>query len=386
MNNTNFNYDPYTILQIDRGSSLKDVKTAYKTLARIYHPDKGGHPEMFRMIQEAYRAVIKFLGGESGRSHNPQTPQERKQKLAELMRDHQVKQRGKISRENFSPERFNQEFENLRNLQEDYIYDVDLSQANRMNKTFDQLQRERSIMNAEIDQIQPVFNRGMGFDANVFNRIFEQYKQSRDGDGGGGGGGGGSMTFQEPQALISQGNMGFSHATNPHHQVAGLATRDLGRGYATFGGNGEMFQNPQEFDQNNFQDYNQMPDITQVSSMGRDEITRRMSEYRNQQFDAKQSMGRGNITGYGMYGDNLQQQQQPAQIEYHHQDYAQGHQVNQGHQEYQVNQGNQGNQYHSGDQTDLVEIERLRKQLSDMERKVKIQDKLIRKIHKDRRQ
>jgi hypothetical protein len=390
MDKRSFNYDPYSILQIDRNSTLKEVKVAYKTLARVYHPDKGGHPEMFRMLQEAYKSIVKFLVGES--SEVAQTPEERKQRLAELMRDQQVSQRGKISRENFSADRFNQEFESLRNIQEDYIYDVDLNSADRINKTFDQLQRERSVMNAEIDQIKPVFNRGMGFDTNIFNRLFEKYKTDK-GNGGAGmmagsggegmmpGAGGSMVSYEEPNALISQGNMGFSDAMNPHQVVGGgLATRDLNQGFAPLGGGGNgVFQNPQEIDPNNYDQYSRMSDITQVSSMGRDEMKRRMSEYRNQSFDIKKA-GPGDITGYTLdqvRGNNSHFQQDSRQIEYQPNTLGDGY------------GGEAGSNYSGGNYSSGVgqaherdnEMENLRKQLNEMERKFKIQDKLIKKIH-----
>jgi len=383
MDNTNFQYDPYTILQIDRNSTLKEAKIAYKTLARVYHPDKGGHPEMFRMLKEAYKEIVKFLGGESDQesgSGGSQSAEERKRRLAELMRDHKVSQRGKISKENFSPDRFNKEFESLRNIQEDYIYDVDLN-SDRMNKTFDQLQRERSVMNAEIDQIKPVFNRGMGFDTNVFNRIFERYKKDK-GNGGAGmmagsgsegmmpGHGGTMVSYEEPNPLISQGNMGFSHAMNPHQMVGsgggGLATRDLSQGFAPLGDSqgAGVFQNPQEVDPNSFDQYGRMSDITQVGSMGRDEMKRRMSEYRNQSFNIKKGIvGSGDISGYTLdqvRGNNRNFQQE-------------------NHRKYQQNHSQPNFINEPSGQNDEVEL--LRKQLSDMERKVKIQDKLIRKIH-----
>ena len=58
--------DPYEVLQISRGASLEEIKTAYKDLAGKYHPDKVLHlgeefqtlaEERFKEIQDAYQKL-----------------------------------------------------------------------------------------------------------------------------------------------------------------------------------------------------------------------------------------------------------------------------------------------------------------------------------------
>ena len=46
--------DHYSILEIERTSTPEQIKTAYRKLARKHHPDKGGDPEKFKKISEAY--------------------------------------------------------------------------------------------------------------------------------------------------------------------------------------------------------------------------------------------------------------------------------------------------------------------------------------------
>lgn len=47
----------YVILGLDVGASSDDVKKAYRKLAVLHHPDKGGDVEQFRAITEAYDAI-----------------------------------------------------------------------------------------------------------------------------------------------------------------------------------------------------------------------------------------------------------------------------------------------------------------------------------------
>jgi DnaJ like chaperone protein len=66
--NTNGNTlnDPYDVLQIPRGASQEEIRTAYKHLAGKYHPDKVLHlgeefqalaEERFKKIQTAYQKL-----------------------------------------------------------------------------------------------------------------------------------------------------------------------------------------------------------------------------------------------------------------------------------------------------------------------------------------
>lgn len=49
--------DPYQILGIKRGASLDEAKKAYRKLASIHHPDKGGDTQRFQEIQTAYDSI-----------------------------------------------------------------------------------------------------------------------------------------------------------------------------------------------------------------------------------------------------------------------------------------------------------------------------------------
>ncbi len=52
-----FRKDYYKILGVSRSASSEDIKKAYYKLAHKYHPDKGGDPEKFKEINEAYQIL-----------------------------------------------------------------------------------------------------------------------------------------------------------------------------------------------------------------------------------------------------------------------------------------------------------------------------------------
>jgi DnaJ-like protein len=53
----------YEILALPSESGLATVKRAYRRLARLHHPDRGGSPEAMRAVNLAYRQL---------RSHRPE--------------------------------------------------------------------------------------------------------------------------------------------------------------------------------------------------------------------------------------------------------------------------------------------------------------------------
>lgn len=49
--------DLYSVLGVNRDASTEDIRRAYKDLARVKHPDRGGNPEEFKAIQEAHEVL-----------------------------------------------------------------------------------------------------------------------------------------------------------------------------------------------------------------------------------------------------------------------------------------------------------------------------------------
>ena len=51
----------YRLLQLHAEASLADVRIQYRELAKLYHPDAGGHHTDFLALQQAYEQVAEYL-------------------------------------------------------------------------------------------------------------------------------------------------------------------------------------------------------------------------------------------------------------------------------------------------------------------------------------
>jgi DnaJ homolog subfamily A member 2 len=47
----------YETLGVERDASVEEIRRAYKDLAKVHHPDRGGDPEKFKKIQEAHEVL-----------------------------------------------------------------------------------------------------------------------------------------------------------------------------------------------------------------------------------------------------------------------------------------------------------------------------------------
>uniref|UniRef100_A0A0N5A8A2 J domain-containing protein n=1 Tax=Syphacia muris TaxID=451379 RepID=A0A0N5A8A2_9BILA len=68
-------YDPYSILGLDQGASVAQVKRQYRLLSKTLHPDKGGDPIAFDKIAKAYQALTDEESRENWEKYgNPDGP------------------------------------------------------------------------------------------------------------------------------------------------------------------------------------------------------------------------------------------------------------------------------------------------------------------------
>src|SRR5690606_41313979 len=64
-------FDPYAVLDLPRSASVASIKAAYRTRARMTHPDRGGEPAEFMVVVKAFGVLsdpaARRLVDETGR-------------------------------------------------------------------------------------------------------------------------------------------------------------------------------------------------------------------------------------------------------------------------------------------------------------------------------
>lgn len=72
-------YDPYSVLGVSRSASDREIKKAYRSESRKYHPDSFANrskaeadaaAERFKQIQEAYNQIVSERSGSSSGNYN----------------------------------------------------------------------------------------------------------------------------------------------------------------------------------------------------------------------------------------------------------------------------------------------------------------------------
>ena len=60
-------FNPFDVVGVASGASLEEIKAAFRSRALTLHPDKGGDPEKFRRLQEAYEILKRDFNPDGSR-------------------------------------------------------------------------------------------------------------------------------------------------------------------------------------------------------------------------------------------------------------------------------------------------------------------------------
>ena len=268
--NTNINLDPYAILQIDHEASIEDIKKAYYAIAKVYHPDKGGNNEMFRILTQAYELIMSRVSQSNNQSRTNSNTSTTREEIDIPMRGNIMDMRGS----SFSSDKFNEQFSGNMNLDSDFVYGVNESDYKPRNLA--DYRRERDSISMDLENMKPLFNKGHGFDKNVFNRIFDKYKRKQDQDHTS------LIKYDEPQAMVGMNAISFSNL-NPHMgqmSRSDIITGDLSRNYCDLNDNNDnFFQHPSTLTPDDYSRLRNKPDVTEIGKLSTRDMKERMNEY-----------------------------------------------------------------------------------------------------------
>jgi curved DNA-binding protein CbpA len=147
--------DPYKILGISKNFDEKILKKAYLKMAMKTHPDRGGSQDEFQKVSIAYTILTKKLKEENNNhSHNDLRDQSREYSQQQMNQP-------KINvnmRDNFDANLFNKIYED-----------------NKISDVYDEGYGDWMNKNLTSENQQKLFQNG--FNKDMFNSTFEQYKK-----------------------------------------------------------------------------------------------------------------------------------------------------------------------------------------------------------------
>ncbi len=278
--------DPYKMLGIQQNATLDEVKDAYRQLARLHHPDKGGNPETFKIIKLAFKMILDnikkgvpipqqnsatFVEMRDA-SQNYQQVQKQPEPHEFLGKDYPIDPNREFDRGSF-----NQKFMQSRKESEDYL----LSAADkdyRENRTKEQLLSEQAAIDGELGKIKPMFT-GRDFNNNAFQRMFEFVNGTPEANSKA------MQIYDEPQALVS-GLQPFTEIDETHKikQTDKLSSLGFSTFEEGFGGQ----KNPDHVDRDLLSKFAQQPNITDVNTIEEDyhsKMKKRLNDYQSVQMN-----------------------------------------------------------------------------------------------------
>ncbi|HEX5404339.1 MAG TPA: DnaJ domain-containing protein [Pseudonocardiaceae bacterium] len=91
--------DYYELLGVDRGASVADIRSAYRSLAKVMHPDAGGTAGTFHMLREAYETLSDpTLRADYDRADEPVVPRPSRRPNTRTDRSTRVARTGQTGR------------------------------------------------------------------------------------------------------------------------------------------------------------------------------------------------------------------------------------------------------------------------------------------------
>ena len=179
-------YDPYIVLEVAKNTTIENIKRQYRKLSLIAHPDKGGDPDTFRILTQAYCYLLKK---HEKLEYKESTDFELKNKANNFIKEQCKKNNIHLDKDNFNINKFNEVFDE---------YKLDDPYSNGYGSIMSNENRQREPDTYNFKQNNNLF--GKKFNEKIFNSAFEEEKEATSSNQ--------LIIYDEPEALTS-GNLNF---------------------------------------------------------------------------------------------------------------------------------------------------------------------------------
>lgn len=180
------NIDPYEVFGLSKDFEWDELKNAYKRLAKLVHPDKGGSKEIFNKVTECFKTLAhEYKMRKSDRPHH-----ELKKESQEYYSNSKSNGPGKLNESDMASfrERFNKTFE------ENKLDDDDNT------KGYGHMMAESSKTREDLE-VPTYIKPGKKIDMNTFNKTFDAITLPKSSE---------IVKYREPEALPLSRKMQYS--------------------------------------------------------------------------------------------------------------------------------------------------------------------------------
>jgi len=157
-------FNPYQVLGIEIGSDINTIQKAYRKLSLKTHPDRGGDPDQFRIVTQAYCYLLKK---NKKLNYKEQSVEELQENVNQFMEKQFERQNIHLDKDNFNINKFNDLFNKfkLSDINDDGYGNM-MSKENRLKEP-DNLNENKDTVFTE------------NFNKNLFNKVFQEKKEEQ---------------------------------------------------------------------------------------------------------------------------------------------------------------------------------------------------------------
>ena len=157
-------FNPYQVLGIEMGSDINTIQKAYRKLSLKTHPDRGGDPDQFRIVTQAYCYLLKK---NKKLNYKEQSVEELQENVNQFMEKQFERQNIHLDKDNFNINKFNDLFNKfkLSDINDDGYGNM-MSKDNRLKEPDNPTENKETVFTEN-------------FNKNLFNKVFQEKKEEQ---------------------------------------------------------------------------------------------------------------------------------------------------------------------------------------------------------------
>ncbi len=174
--------EDYQALGLNIGAPLSEVRSAYRHLALLYHPDRcNGDVSVFNQTRDSYARIVEHL---KGRNHCFTHEEFKASYLSAAAsaasvpskETDETSQSQAQAQSQFDLENFNETFERVSRRNTEHVLNLNVPEQQQY---VEQFKEANHSVSDKLDKMPKLFENETAFDSSIFNRYFEERNGSK---------------------------------------------------------------------------------------------------------------------------------------------------------------------------------------------------------------